>query len=86
MIVSKIIPPPTTEEKLASPREGMKYAAAHGNTSIQNASGNVQEFLLYETLLKNNELTLRSTTAFSAGKKTTEEDIQQFIKVKNRTA
>ena len=36
--------------------------------------------------MKNNELTLRSTTAFSAGKKTTEEDIQQFIKVKNRTA
>ena len=43
----KIIPPPTTEEKLASPREGMKYAAAHGITSIQNASGTVQEFLLY---------------------------------------
>jgi len=64
----------------------MKYAAAHGITSIQNASGTVQEFLLYETLLKNNELTIRSTTAFSAGKKTTEEDIQQFIKVKNRTA
>ena len=46
----KIIPPTTTEEKLASPRKGMKYAAAHGITSIQNASGTVQEFLLYETL------------------------------------
>ena len=64
----KIIPPPTREEKLASSRKGMKYAA-HGITSIQNASGTVQEFLLYETLLKTNELTLRSTTAFIAGKK-----------------
>ena len=84
-IVSKIVPLPTTEEKLAALKEGMKYAAAHGITSIQNASGTVEEFSLYETLLKNSELTLRSTTAFSAGKKTTEKDIQQFIKVKNHT-
>jgi predicted amidohydrolase YtcJ len=84
-LVSKIIPPATTEEKLAALREGMKYAAAHGITSIQNASGSTEEFSLYETLLKNGELTLRSSTAFSAGKKTTEEDIQQFIKIKNRT-
>ena len=84
-IVSKIIPPPTTEEKLAALREGMKYAAAHGITSIQNASGSVEEFSLYETLLKNKELTLRSSTEFSAGKKTTEEDIQHFIQLKKRT-
>lgn len=84
-LVSKIIPPPNTEEKLAALKEGMKYTAAHGITSIQNASGSAEEFSLYETLLKNGELTLRSSTAFSAGKKTTEEDIQQFIKIKNRT-
>jgi predicted amidohydrolase YtcJ len=84
-LVSKITPPPTTAEELNALRQGMKYAAAHGITSIQNASGSVAEFSLYETLLQNKELTLRSTTAFSAGKKTSEEDIQQFIKVKNRT-
>jgi hypothetical protein len=85
-LVSKIIPSPTTEEKLAALREGMKYAASHGITSIQNASGNMEEFSLYENLLKNNELTLRSSTAFSAGKKTTEQDIEQWIQVKKRTA
>lgn len=84
-LVSKFVPPPTTAEKLEALKEGMKYAAAHGITSIQNASGSVEEFALYETLLKNGELTLRSSTAFSAGKQTTEEDIQQFIMVKNRT-
>ena len=84
-LVSKIIPPPTIAEELNALRQGMKYAAAHGITSIQNASGSVAEFSLYETLLKNKELILRSSTAFSAGKKTSEKDIQQFIKVKNRT-
>jgi predicted amidohydrolase YtcJ len=84
-LVSKIIPPPAIDEKLAALKEGMKYAAAHGITSIQNASGSAEEFFLYETLLKNGELTLRSSTAFSAGKKTTEEDIQAFIKIKNIT-
>lgn len=85
-LVSKIVPPPTKEEELEALREGMKYAAAHGITSIQNASGSVEEFSLYETLLKNGELTLRSSTAFSAGLNTTENDIQQFINIKNRTA
>lgn len=84
-LVEKIVPPPTTEEKLEALRIGMKYAARLGITSIQNASGSVAEFALYETLLKNGELTLRSSTAFSAGKQTKEEDIQQFIQVKNRT-
>lgn len=84
-LVEKIVPPPTTEEKLEAIRIGMKYAARLGITSIQNASGSVAEFQLYETLLKQAELTLRSSTAFSAGKNTKEEDIQQFIQVKNRT-
>ncbi len=84
-LVSRIVPPPTTDEKLAALREGMKYAAAHGITSIQNASGNAEEFSLYETLLKNGELTLRSSTAFSAGKNTSESDIQEFIQIKRST-
>lgn len=85
-LVSRIVPPPTEEEELEALRAGMKYAAAHGITSIQNASGSVAEFSLYEKLLARGELTLRSSTAFSAGSKTTEADIQDFIRVKNRTA
>jgi predicted amidohydrolase YtcJ len=84
-LVTKLIPTPSTQEKLDALRAGMKYAASLGITSIQNASGNIEEFNLYETLLKNGELTIRSSTAFSTNDKTTEKDIQQFIEVKNRT-
>ncbi|KYP16365.1 amidohydrolase [Flavihumibacter sp. CACIAM 22H1] len=84
-LISKHVPPLSKEEKLDALRLGMKHAARLGITSIQNASGSLEEFELYETLLKNGELTVRSSTAFSAGKNTTEAAIQQFISVKNRT-
>ena len=84
-LVSKIVPLSTRAEELDALREGMKYAKSHGITSIQNASGSIAEFALYQALLKKGELTLRSSTAFSAGKNTTEKDIQQFIQVKNST-
>jgi predicted amidohydrolase YtcJ len=83
-LVSKFIPEPTTDEKLYALRKGMQYAAAHGMTSIQNANGSVEEFSLFETLLNNGELTLRSSTAFSVGKNTTDTDIKKYLQVKNR--
>ncbi len=83
-LVSKFIPEPTRAEELNALRQGMQYAAAHGMTSIQNASGSVEEFSLYEELLKNNELTLRFSMAFSAGKNTTDKDIQSYQAVRNR--
>ncbi len=83
-LVSKFIPEPTREEKLNALRLGMKYAASHGMTSIQNASGTVEEFSLYEELLKKNELTLRYSIAFSVGNNTTDEEIASYLKVKNR--
>lgn len=83
-LVNTIIPKPTTEEKLQALRMGLDYARSHGITSIQNANGSVEEFALYEQLLKNGELTVRTSVAFSVGSKTTEKDIQDFITVKNR--
>jgi predicted amidohydrolase YtcJ len=83
-LVRKLIPEPSREDKLNALRKGMQYAAAHGITAIQNASGSADEFSLYEELLKNGELTLRSSTAFSAGKYTTDEDIQRYLLIKKR--
>ncbi len=83
-IFSKVIPETSREEKLNALRKGMKLAGSLGITTIQNASGSVDEFLLYEELLKNGELTLRTSTAFSVGDYTTKEDIESFVQIGNR--
>ncbi len=83
-LVSKFVPEPSREEKLAALRDGMKFAARHGITTIQNASGTVDEFSLYEELLKNGELTVRASTAFTVSDTTTDEDITSYTVVKNR--
>lgn len=83
-LVSKIIPPLSREDKLNALRTGMKRAASLGITSIQNASGSVEEFSLFEELYMNGELTLRSSTAFSVSDQTTQEDIDQFIQTRDR--
>lgn len=85
-LVANLIPPPDRNEKLNALRKGMKLAASLGITSIQNASGSVEEFSLYEELLDNKELTLRIGTAFSVGTYTTPEDIEKFTQLKNRVA
>ncbi len=83
-LVGKLLPEPTREEKLAALRQGMQYAAEHGMTTIQNASGDLDELSLYETLLKNKELTIRYGAAFSVGEQTTDADIQTFVAARNR--
>jgi predicted amidohydrolase YtcJ len=83
-LVRKLIAPPTTEEKLNALRTGLQQAARLGVTSIQNASGSEEELALYETLLQRGELTLRSSTAFSVNRNTTETDIEKLIKARQR--
>lgn len=85
-LVSKFIPEPTRAEKLNALRDGMKYAARHGITSIQNASGSIEEFSLYEELLSKGELSLRSSTAFSMGSYSTADDINAFSALRKRYA
>jgi len=83
-LVSKLIPPKTREENLAALKLGMEVAMQLGITSIQNASGSINETALYEELLKNNELTLRVSVAFSISAETTENDMQSFVQVRDR--
>ena len=83
-LVGKLLPEPTKEENLAALRQGMQYAAEHGMTTIQNASGDMNELSLYETLLKKKELTIRYGAAFSVGEQTTDADIQTFVAARNR--
>ena len=83
-LVGKLLPKPTREEKLVALRQGMQYAAEHGMTTIQNASGDMDELSLYETLLKNKELTIRYGAAFSVDEGTTDVAIQTFVAARNR--
>jgi predicted amidohydrolase YtcJ len=83
-LVSKLLPPVTKEEKLQAIETGLKYAASLGITSVQNASGTIDEFELYKELFEKGKLTLRYAAAFSANSKTTEEDIKRFAAVKNK--
>jgi predicted amidohydrolase YtcJ len=83
-LVAKFIPPVTREEKLAAIKQGLQYAASLGITSVQNASGSIDEFELYNELYSKGELTLRYAAAFSANKNTKPEDIAQYIQLKNK--
>jgi predicted amidohydrolase YtcJ len=83
-LVSKLLPPITKEEKLKAVEAGLKYAASLGITSVQNASGTIEEFELYHELFEKEKLTLRYAAAFSANNRTTEEDIQRFAVIKNK--
>jgi predicted amidohydrolase YtcJ len=83
-LVSKLLPPITKEEKLGAIEAGLKYAASLGITSVQNASGSIEEFELYKELLEKGKLTLRYAAAFSANSNTKQEDIERFVVIKNK--
>jgi predicted amidohydrolase YtcJ len=60
-----VIPKPSREKLLGLLQDGMRAANALGVTSVINASGDLDEMDLYETLRGRNLLTLRTTTAYS---------------------
>jgi len=83
-LVSRLIPEPSLAQKLEALRQGMKLAASLGVTSIQNAGGSPEELSLYEELLKRGELTMRVSMAFSVGARTTPQEIDRFVALKNQ--
>ncbi|MCU0335483.1 MAG: amidohydrolase [Chitinophagaceae bacterium] len=85
-LVRKMIPPASNDTRRQALLSGMQYAASLGITAIQNASGSVEEFGLYEQLLKENKLTLRSSTAFSIGRSSRPADLVNFQKISRRYA
>lgn len=83
-LISKLIPQPNHHDNIKALKQGMQYAASLGITSIQNASGSLEEFALYQELLHKGELKIRSSTAFSASNNTSEKDIQQYVSLRNK--
>jgi len=66
-LVEARIPQPGRGAKLEALEEAMRLAASLGITSIQNASGDAEEWGLYQELEKAGKLTLRARMAMSAG-------------------
>ncbi len=83
-LVSRLIPEPSREKKLNALRQGMRLAASLGITSIQNASGSIEELELYEELLRRGELTVRTSIAFSVGPQMAPEHFDRQIALKER--
>lgn len=77
-MIRKFIPESTREERLNALREGLRLAARLGITSMQNASGSLDELSLYLELQKNNELTARYSAALSVDENTPDSVIETF--------
>jgi predicted amidohydrolase YtcJ len=89
-LVRRVIPVPPREKVLSAVRGGLQAANARGVTSVLNASGDLDEMALYATLHSRGELTLRTTTAYSAGAGTrhtlSPEELEAFETARTRYA
>ena len=83
-LVTRFMPGPDKSAKFNALLTGLKYAAALGITSIQNASGSKEEYELYDSLLNTGQLTLRTSIAFSAGRNPNEKDVQLWKAIRAR--
>ncbi|NOT75753.1 MAG: amidohydrolase [Cyclobacteriaceae bacterium] len=77
-VVSDRIPSLTTDDKISALKKGLELAASLGITSMTNASGSIDEFRLYQTLLDNHDLTVRMGAAISVDERTTDDDIVKY--------
>ena len=66
-LIRRVIPVPSRDRMLTAIGGGLAAANARGITGVINASGDLDEMDLYQTLHDRGELTIRMTTAYSAG-------------------
>ncbi|MFN8342811.1 MAG: amidohydrolase [Cyclobacteriaceae bacterium] len=82
-VVSNVIPPLSTEEKLNALRKGIQLATSYGITSLTNCSGSPEELQLYRQLLDRGELPIRVAATFSVDDKTTFQQIERYTQIKD---
>jgi predicted amidohydrolase YtcJ len=63
-LVSKLVPKPSREERLAALRQGIKEANRVGLVRVHSAGGDFEWLELYDELRRNGELTLRQYIAY----------------------
>jgi hypothetical protein len=79
-LVDKVIPQPSDEENLAALRRGLAEARRFGLTSSLNATGRPEEFKLYEKLLHEGALTLRTAIALTVDRDTADATLESYRK------
>jgi len=77
-LVRRAVPEPTRGKRLAALRRGLRWLSAMGVTSLQNASGSLDDLTLYEELDRTGDLVVRVSIAASVGPWTTEADIERI--------
>ena len=83
-LVRKAMPQSTRAEQRRALAAGIARAHTLGVTSIQNASGNEDEFALYEEARAAGELSLRVYSSLSVSPGFTEADAQRFEAIRHR--
>ncbi|HTM31198.1 MAG TPA: amidohydrolase [Vicinamibacterales bacterium] len=85
-LVRKVMPEPSRAEKRRAIAAGIELAHSIGVTSIQNASGNDEEFAVYEEARAAGELPLRVYSSLSVSPGFTEADADRFDAIRRRIA
>jgi len=83
-LVRAVMPPITREEQKKALLAGIARAHELGVTSVQNASGNADEFALYDELRAAGQLTLRVYSALSVTPGFTTADADRFDAIRAR--
>jgi hypothetical protein len=58
-LVFRVVPPPTVDDVMERARAGLRHAAEHGVTTIQDLTASATELSVYQTLRERGELTAR---------------------------
>jgi predicted amidohydrolase YtcJ len=77
-LMARVLPEPTRDERLAALQRAIERAHENGITSIQNASGSVEELELYDELRQRGTLDLRVYAALSASPGLSAAEIAKF--------
>jgi len=85
-LVTKALSPVTREDRLAALRQAIDVAHEVGVTSVQNAGGSVEDFVLYDELRAQGELDLRVYNALSASAGFSTKDLEAFEGARTRHA
>ncbi|MFP5378399.1 MAG: amidohydrolase [Vicinamibacteria bacterium] len=83
-LMAGVLPETTREERLQALGEAVDEAHRLGVTSVQNASGSLDEFELYDDLREAGDLDVRVYSAISVGPDVTAGDYDRFDAIRER--